>query len=132
MVIAGRRTKPTVVVGESNFVTARLLVAALQAAGYTAVTGTTGEDVVALIDKHGSDVLVLNLNLIQPSGIELLRILQNRSARLKILAATHSGQADMRPVATSLGVADFFELPFAPSDLMSQLHRLVEQSNGTV
>lgn len=128
---AVHRTGATIVVGESNFVTSRLLVASLQAAGYVAVAGRTGEDVVALIDKHGSDVLILNLNLMQPSGIELLRTLQNRPVKLKILAATNSGQADMRPVATSLGVVDFFEMPFAPSALTAQLHRILEQSHVT-
>lgn len=129
MVNAGRRTRPTVIVGESNFVTARLLLASLQAGGWTAVAGTTGEDVVSLIDRHASNVLVLNLNLMQPSGIELLRILQTR--RLKILAVTNPGQADMRPVASSLGVAGFFELPFVPAELTTQLRNLVEQPYGT-
>lgn len=129
MGIAGRRTRPTIVVGESNFVTARLLVASLQAGGWTAVAGTTGEDVVALIDKHASNVLVLNLNLMQPGGIALLRILQAR--RLKILAVTNSGQADMRPLAASLGVSGFFELPFVPSEFTTQMRNLVEHSYVT-
>jgi DNA-binding NtrC family response regulator len=131
MAIAGSRNRPTVVVGESNFVTARLLVAALQNGGYTAVAGTTGEHVVALIEKHAASVLVLNLNLLQPSGLELLRILRNRPARLRILAAMSAGQADMRPIATSLGVGGFFELPFAPAALTEQLHNLVEQRHAT-
>jgi len=129
MGIAGRRSKPTIVVGESNFVTARLLVASLQAGGWTAVAGTTGEDVVALIDKHASNVLVLNLNLMQPGGIALLRILQSR--RLKIIGVTNSGQADMRPLAASLGVSSFFELPFVPSDFTTQMRNLVEHSYVT-
>ena len=93
------------------------------------MAGTTGEDVVSLIEKHATDVLVLNLNLIQPSGIELLRTLQSR--RLKILAATTSGQADLRPVASSLGVSGFFELPFVPSEFTTQLQDLLEQSYVT-
>lgn len=124
MTLAGRRSKPTVVVGESNFVTARLLVASLQAGGWSAVAGTTGEDVVSLLEKHATNVLVLNLHLVQPSGIELLRILQSR--RLRILAATSAGHADLRPVAASLGVSGFFELPFVPTEFTTQLRHLLE------
>lgn len=129
MAIAGRRARPTIIVGESSFVTARLLIASLQAGGWSAVAGTTGEDVVSLLEKHATDVLVLNLNLMQPSGIELLRILQSR--RLKILVATSAGHADLRAVATSLGVSGFVEFPFVPSDFTTQLRELLEPTYVT-
>jgi len=117
-----------VLIAESNFVTARLLLASLQAAGHVAVVARSGDEVLKLIDKHKPDLLVLNMNLGRPSGLELLRTLHQRDSMLKVLAATGAGQAEMKASASSLGVHDFFEFPFSPPDLA---RRVTEMISGT-
>jgi len=113
-----------VVVGESNFLTSRLLVAALHRAGHKAVAGRTGDEITALVEKHRPSVVVLNLNLARPGGLELLRMLRQEFPRLHVAAATATGQSDLKLAAAALGVALFFELPFCPAELTGSIAQL--------
>ena len=124
MKIPIKRQQPPIVIAEDNFVTARLLASSLQAEGRSTVIARDGDEAVALINKHNPDLLLLNLNLSRPSGVELLRTLQLHSSRLRVIALTTPGQADMKSVAKSLGVTGFFEVPFYPAELGKQV-RLV-------
>ena len=116
-----------VVIAESNFLTARLIAATLQGTGHTTAVGRFGDEILKLIDRHHPTVLVLNMNLARPSGLELLRMLQHRPVKLRILAAVSPGQPELRAAAASLGVSDFFEIPFSPEDLATRVARLSEQ-----
>lgn len=121
-------TKPKsrpVVIGESNFLTGRLLLSTLQAAGLPGVVGRDGDGVLRLLQMHNPALLVLNMNLSRPSGLELLRVLQQKYAKVKILAVTAPGQAELKATASSLGVAAFFEFPFAPEELTLQIEHLL-------
>ena len=113
-----------VVIAESNFLTARLIAATLQATGHTTVIGRFGDEVLRLIQRHDPTVMVLNMTLARPSGLEFLRMLQQRQVRLQILAAVAAGQPELRAAASSLGVQDFFELPFSPEDLAARVSRM--------
>lgn len=116
--------KRPIVIGESNFLTGRLLVSSLQMAGHPAVVGRDGDDVLKLLDMYRPHILILNLNLSRPSGLELLRLLHQKNATVKILATTAPGQAELRAAAASLGVAAFFEIPFLPEEIQQSVTRL--------
>jgi|GEM_PF-3432536 len=125
MKIPIKKTQSPIVIAEDNFVTARLLASSLQAAGRTTVIARDGDEVVALIKKHSPDLLLLNMNLTRPSGVELLRTLQLHQSRMRVLALTTPGQADVRSAASSLGVAGFFEVPFYPAELGERVRILL-------
>lgn len=124
-----QRQEPPVVVAEDNFLTARLIAACLQQAGQSVVLARTGDDVLNLVQKYDPDLVLLNLNLIRPSGVELLRFLQPRRDRLKILAMTAPGQADLKSAATGLGVGAFFETPFFPQELASTVKFMLRKAS---
>jgi DNA-binding response OmpR family regulator len=115
-----------IVVAESNFLTGRLLVASLQAGGRPAVVGRDGDSVLRLLETHAPELLILNMNLARPNGIELLRTIRQRKQNVRILAATAPGQAEVRAAAGALGVSDFMEFPFAPAELNDQVGRLLK------
>ncbi len=118
-------TVKPVIVAESNLLTGRLIAATLQQGGHQAILAKDGDDVLKLLETHSPDVLLLNLNMTRPSGVELLRVLNQRNARLKILASTAPGQADLKTAASSLGVSGFFEAPFDPQELTEQVNTLL-------
>lgn len=124
--MSSKKPKP-IIIAESNFLTGRLLAASLQSSGYTAIVAPYGEDVLKLLDMYSPDVLLLNMNLSRPGGVELLRTLQARGPRLKILASTAAGQSELKASATSLGVSGFFEMPFSPDELTAQVQQLIER-----
>src|SRR5687767_12932288 len=120
--MSSKKQKP-IIIAESNFLTGRLLAATLQSSGYMAIVAPYGEDVMKLLDMYSPDVLLLNMNLSRPSGVELLRTLQTRDPHLKILASTAAGQSELKASATSLGVRGFFEMPFSPDELTAQVQQ---------
>lgn len=121
-----RRSAKPIVVAESNFLTGRLIVSSLQAGGHPAVVGRDGDDVLKLLEMYQPDLLVLDMNLGRPNGLELLRTLHQRQVNLKILAATAPGQAELRAAAGSLGVKDFFDFPFSPEELNQRVALMIE------
>jgi DNA-binding response OmpR family regulator len=115
----------TVVVAEDNFLTSRLLVASLEKAGYRAESGRDGDSVARLVEKHNPRVLIINLNLSRPSGMELLRSLRPHARGMRVVAFLAPGQADMKTHAVALGADVFFEPPFDPDALIREVARLV-------
>jgi chemosensory pili system protein ChpA (sensor histidine kinase/response regulator) len=118
------KNAPPVVIAEDNFLTSHLLVAALEKAGYLPSAGRDGDQVSRLLDKSGAKLLVLNLNLLRPSGMEYLRVLRPRERGIRVIGFLSPGQADMKPLASSLGVDHFFENPFDPEELIRKVDEL--------
>ncbi len=114
-------TAPRVVVAEDNFLTAHLIVAALEAVGVVSYIGRFGDQVMSLTDDHRPRVLILNLNFSRPSGLELLRILRVSERRIQPIVLINPGQADMKPQAQAYGARIFFENPFDPAELARQV-----------
>ena len=101
------------------------MVAAIEAAGRRALIARDGESLLALIDAHGPELLILSMNLARPGGVQMLRSLQQKKIQLKILATTRVGQANLRATARTLGVTAFVEFPFSPDALNQQIDRIL-------
>ncbi|MDX1583908.1 MAG: response regulator [Thermoanaerobaculia bacterium] len=115
-----------VLVIENDFLKARLLVAALQThLGTRQIhVARDGDQAFQMIRAHDPNVILLNMNLSRPSGVEFLRLLkQNRREMngLEIVALTQQGQGDLRSVASAMGVRHFVESPYAPKELSSTI-----------
>lgn len=121
------RREPPVLIGEDNFLTARLLAAVLQNEGRTVVIARDGEEVLRNVVKHQPRLLVLNMNLCRPSGMEVLRVLQPHREKLQIIAFTAPGQGDLRAAASTLGAGVFFEMPFYPAELADRIRLMLKE-----
>lgn len=115
-----------ILVIENDFLKARLLVAALQThIGTRKIhVARDGDQAFRMIRAFGPDVILLNMNLSRPSGVEFLRLLfQNRREMngLEIVALTQQGQGDLRSVASTMGVKHFVESPYAPKELTARV-----------
>ena len=109
-----------VIVGEDNFLTARLLSAIFQQAGHAVIVARDGMEVMRLVEKHRPSLLILNMNLARPSSVDVMRMLQIKHRELPIFAITSPGQAVLRSAATGFGVRKIFETPFYPAELADQ------------
>jgi DNA-binding response OmpR family regulator len=109
----------TIVVIEDDFLKARLLLAALQThtGSRRVFLARDGDQALRLIQEHHPDVILLNMNLSRPSGLEFLRLLQVKKNGMKVIAMTNQGQADLRAAATMLGATNFVETPYNPYEL---------------
>jgi DNA-binding response OmpR family regulator len=115
----------TIIIAESDFLTACLFAASLEGARHTVAIGRDGDQVIKLLELHGATTLVLNMNLSRPSGLEFLRSLRQRRPDVRILAITAPGQWELRAAVRSLGISEFFEIPFSPEDFVGRVEAML-------
>jgi DNA-binding NtrC family response regulator len=79
------------------------LVDILREAGYTAEAYTTGEEVLAAVEKTHPDVLITDLMMKHMQGMEVLRRAKERDANLAVVMITAFGTVETAVEAMRLG-----------------------------
>ncbi|MDP6874235.1 MAG: response regulator [Alphaproteobacteria bacterium] len=80
----------TIVIVEDNALNMKLFDEVLRAYGYCTVLSPDGEDIVEIVHDHSADLIVMDVQLPNRSGLELSKMLKS-DARLKhlpVLAVT--------------------------------------------
>src|SRR5262245_27449071 len=84
---------------------------AFPAPEYDLVTATTGAEGLAAVDKHLPDVVLLDINLPDQSGLEVFKRIQQKDGRLPIIFVTGRGTTDTAIEAMKLGAFDYLLKP---------------------
>jgi DNA-binding response OmpR family regulator len=105
----------------------RIAVRRLERAGYDCVTGESGDHALwAVADQH-PDVIVLDVMMPHPSGIEVCRHLRADGwTGGVVVVSARSSPAD-RAAAERAGSDVFLGKPFPLDDLVSAVGRLIER-----
>ncbi len=90
----------------------------------TVLTAATGEEGLAIAEQERPDVIVLDINLPDTSGIEVYRQIRRSDARTPVIFITGHGTTDMAIEAMKQGAFDYL---FKPLEL-SQLEQVVEHA----
>ncbi len=91
---------------------------------YAAFDGTSA---VRLFELEQPDMVILDLNLPQRNGIEVLKDLRSHST-VPILILTAIGDEDRLVEALGLGADDYIEKPFRPRELRARVDALLRRS----
>jgi DNA-binding response OmpR family regulator len=75
------------------------------------------------------DCILIDINLTDGSGLELLREARKRSD-VPIIMISGAGDADSRADAISVGADDYVMKPFSVKELRARVHRLHEARSG--
>ncbi len=88
-------------------------------AGYQVTEAAGGEEALALIEKNRPDLVLLDLAMPAPNGIDVLRILRANSewATLPVIVMTASGDEETTRESFEAGATDFVSKPFSPPQL---------------
>jgi putative two-component system response regulator len=107
-----------------------LLSALLARWGYSNVTSTTDSgEVLELCDQLDPDLLFLDLHMPAPSGLDLLRKLDERvhaAVPLPVIVLTADVTSESKRAALSLGARDFLIKPFDPEEVRLRARNLLE------
>lgn len=79
------------------------------------------------LDESQPCVLVLDLNLPDMSGLEVLQELARRKSRIPVVFMSGLAKISEAVSALKLGSLDFVEKPFALDDMIGAVHRALEQ-----
>src|ERR1700723_3449404 len=94
----------------------------LKSEGFTVYTTDLGEDGIDLGKIYDYDIILLDLNLPDLSGFEVLR--QLRSAKVKSPVFILSGLASIEDKIKGLGLGadDYLTKPFHKAELVARIH----------
>ncbi len=115
---------------EDDSSTAQSIELMLKSGGFTVYVTETGEEGSDLAKLYDYDIIVLDLNLPDMAGLDVLKNL--RLAKVNTPALILTGSSDMETKVKSLntGADDFMTKPFHKDELIARLHAIIRRSQG--
>ena len=95
----------------------------LRAHGYEVVVAATGDEALGKLSAEKPDVVVLDMDMPGPSGLETCRAIRSASsAPVILMSARRSGEE--KADALSAGAADFLGKPFSIDELIARIRAI--------
>jgi two-component system response regulator RegX3 len=119
-------TKILVVEDEASFSDALSYV--LTKEGYEVVVADTGDGAIAIFDKRGADLVLLDLMLPGLSGTEVCRQLRSRSNVPIIMLTAKDTEVD-KVVGLELGADDYVTKPYSKAELIARIKAVLRRQS---
>src|SRR5262245_25128403 len=115
---------------EDDSATAQSIELMLKSESFNVYTTDLGEEGIDLGKVYDYDIILLDLNLPDMSGLEVLRTLRVCKVRTPILIL--SGLAGVADKVSGLGFGadDYMTKPFHKAELIARIHAIVRRSKG--
>lgn len=103
----------------------RFLKKALEAAGYTVTAATSGVQALVAIHKRQPDLLILDLNMPEPDGFDLLKIERSKFPCLRVLAISGYLEGALLEAASVFGANATLGKPIEAAVLVAKVRELL-------
>lgn len=98
----------------------------LRREGYEVFIAADGNTALAEFDKHGPDLVLLDLMLPGISGTEVCRIIRGKSTVPIIMLTAKDGEVD-KVVGLELGADDYVTKPFSSRELLARVRAVMRR-----
>jgi len=98
----------------------------LRREGYEVFIAADGNTAITEFDKHGPDLVLLDLMLPGISGTEVCRIIRGKSTVPIIMLTAKDGEVD-KVVGLELGADDYVTKPFSSRELLARVHAVLRR-----
>src|SRR5262249_49635622 len=115
---------------ENDSATARSIELMLKAEGFNVYQTDLGQEGGELAKLYDYDIILLDLNLPDMSGYQVLRTLRISRIKTPILILTGLGGIDDKVRGLGFGADDYMTKPFHKDELIARIHALVRRSKG--
>ena len=115
---------------EDNPVAAKSIELKLVAEGHNVFTTDMGEDAIELAGLYDYDLVLLDLDLADMEGLDVLRAVRAKKIRTPVIILTASGDVETKVKALSAGADDFITKPFHKAELAARINAVVRRSRG--
>lgn len=119
-----------ILVAEDNQTLASGLAAVLRNAGYAVDVVSDGVSADAALSTADFDLVVLDLNLPEMDGLDVLRAMRARRNDAAVLILTARGAMDQRVKGLDLGADDYMTKPFDVPELEARVRVLLRRRSG--
>src|SRR5688500_1096044 len=115
---------------EDDNATAQSIELMLQSEGFNVYTTDLGEEGVDLGKLYDYDIILLDLNLPDMSGYEVLKTLRVSKVQTPILILSGLAGIDDKVRGLGFGADDYLPKPFHKDELVARIHAIVRRSKG--
>lgn len=93
----------------------------IEAQRYDVVTAGSGKEALGAVDKKQFDAILLDLNMPDMSGIDVLTSLQERGVETPVIVVSGDSAIDSAVNALRHGATDFIRKPYKPEELLRRI-----------
>jgi len=115
---------------EDDSATAQVVELMLKSEGFNVYTTDLGEEGVDLAKVYDYDCVLLDLNLPDMSGLEVLKAVRAAKVMAPVMIVTGSHEVEREVSCFAAGADDFLRKPFHKDVLISRLHAIIRRSKG--
>jgi len=115
---------------EDDSATAQSIELMLKSESFNVYTTDLGEEGVDLGKLYDYDIILLDLNLPDMSGFEVLRTLRVSKVKTPILILTGLAGIEQKVRGLGFGADDYLTKPFHKDELVARIHAIVRRSKG--
>ena len=115
---------------EDDSATAQSIELMLKSEGFNVYTTDLGEEGIDLGKVYDYDIILLDLNLPDMSGFEVLRSLRVSKVKTSILILSGLPGIEDKVRGFGFGADDYMTKPFHRNELVARIHAIVRRSKG--
>ena len=119
-----------ILVIEDTPATAKSIELLLAHDGHNVAVVTSGEEGVELAQTYDYDLLLLDLDLPDMTGSEVLRELRMSKVQSPVIVITGSAEVESKVQALTAGADDYIVKPFHKAELAARINAVVRRSRG--
>ena len=123
-------TQQSILVVEDEAPMRKLLSSNLRANGYAVHAAADGSEALSLIDQHPFDLLLLDVNIPGPNGLQVLEAVR-RYAETPVLMLSGRRRERDTVEALDLGADDYLSKPFGVTELLARVKALLRRTTHT-
>ncbi len=121
---------PRILVADDDRHIAELVRMYLRKAGYDVTIANDGEETQRLLREQPFDLVVLDIMMPGPDGLQIIRQLRRRSELPVIFLSARSSDID-KVAGLQLGADDYVTKPFNPAELVARVQSVLRRSKTT-
>ncbi|MGE5676995.1 MAG: response regulator transcription factor [Pseudomonadota bacterium] len=120
----------SVLIVEDDPITMKILCATIEKHGFSTIRVTSGNEALSLLKKHEIHAVILDLNLPDMSGLEILKHIRNHPVLNSIAAIIVTENDDKLEAVLGLemGADDYVTKPFHQRELVARLNTVLRRT----
>ena len=121
--------RPVILVVDDEAPMRKYLAANLKARGYEVLAAADGVEALKIIAEHPCDLLILDIMMPGPDGIEVLKAVR-REMEVPVIILSARGREGDKVEALDLGADDYLTKPFGVEELLARVRAALRRAGA--